>query len=389
MRLTSLAGGPPHQGNPSARGELTLNNVAAGEYLLTASLPGYTTEERPVTLPFGAVVDLGDLVLRHDSDGGAAVVLRGEVRLADADVHAGTTVRVRFSESDTPFRSTLTDAAGRFEVPASRDETYALTLERADYVAPPEAAGPFAFDGGGAFHDPAGAPPNFVLQPIPLGGRITATVRFAPAWVPEEQRGGRLRVVGPHTDLELPIDESRAVVIPDLPAGQFSLAFVRAGFESRSITVELDAAHREVEAAPIVATLVDLAAARLDLAGAVVTLSALGPDASFRGADLAGATLAGDLTGLDLRGANLSNAHLPNAHLDGADLSNAMLFGAELTMATFVGADLQGASLQGVLLTGADFSGADLSFAQLNGAFLGGPRPWPESTTGPTGRSSC
>lgn len=70
MRLTSLAGGPPHQGNPSARGELTLNNVAAGEYLLTASLPGYTTEERPVTLPFGAVVDLGDLVLRHDSDGG-------------------------------------------------------------------------------------------------------------------------------------------------------------------------------------------------------------------------------------------------------------------------------------------------------------------------------
>ncbi len=365
-------------------GAFAMGNVPAGAYTLRASLTAYQEVSAEVEVGVGGVVDVGALLLRHESGTADAVPLGGRVRLAGSVDHSGTRVRVRFVDRDRPFALVVTDAAGRFQVPAA-GEPYNLVFERAGYTTV-NPYGPVTTEGDG-FVNPDGDPIDLTMDRADFDGRVSVRFDLAPDWVGAADRVATVRLRGPAaTPAPVTTTAGQPARFGGLGPGRWTVTVEREGFtaDERVVALGLGAEEAQVDDAEV--RLVDLAAARLDLSG--LTLSAEDLEGvSIAGADLAGVTLTGDFSGADFTSANLANADLRGVDLRGARLVAARLFGTDLRGADLRGADLQLAALFAANLSpgeddaptrleGADLRSADLSFAQLRGAlFVSGDPP--------------
>jgi hypothetical protein len=114
-------------------GEFVLADIPAGVYEVEAILPGYVTAHRALELTVGELADVGTMLLQHASGTAQAVPLSGRVQLEGGGNLAGVQIGVRFTNRDLALVQVFTDAAGRFSVPAARDETYRLDFDKAGF----------------------------------------------------------------------------------------------------------------------------------------------------------------------------------------------------------------------------------------------------------------
>ena len=388
LELLDAAGTVQRTTQPTPDGRFTIADVGIGDYTLRATALGYEAHESPVQIEPGHTFETGDLVLRHVSSGPNAVPLAGQVMLADGAELAGTAVSVRFASPDRPFRATVTEADGRFEVPAAGDDLYRVYLRRVGYVTPPAGIGPLHF-GAGGFVDEQGDPVVVTLPAAEIDARIDVSVGFTPDWVPDGERFARVRLDGPGgTQTIEGVRTGAGATFSVRRAGLYRLTATRAGFSDATVEASVTAAQPNVAAAPLELRLVDLAGAGLDLSGRTLDATDFGDCASaegcveLAGADLTGTKLTGDFRDRDLSGAILVNADLRGARLAGANLASANLFGADLsppdgTPEDAPGADLRGVSFRSATLFGArlpraQFAGAELDFANFTAADLRG-----------------
>lgn len=364
---------PRNNVSPDAEGAYALPDIAPGAYEVELTASGYEAVRLRIEVAPGATVDLGRVALLHQSDGDEAVPLAGRVRLRGAEDHGGTLVRARLVDGDRPYREALTDADGRFAMPASAEERYRVMPARRGFG---ELAGddrPVAWRDD-AFRDDGGAPIDIELAPARIDGEIVTTVTFAEGldWLPDDALRARVTVTGPNGFVGA-VDEvahgTEARIGAD-EAGSYVVRVQRVGFTAFEERVSLDDASPEAAVVADALELVDLAAAGIDLAGRPIAAADLPAGVNLSGARLAGATLTGDFGGRDLSGANLANTDLTEARLAGANLTGANLFGASASGANLRGAELYGASLFGARLADADLVGADLRFADLTSADL-------------------
>lgn len=382
VALINAQNAPVAQASPAADGQFVLPDIAAGDYSLRVTGTGYETATLGVTVPVGAQVEIGHVDLTHKSAGPSAVVFAGRLTLTGAADHGGTAVRLRTANPDQAFTATQTDAEGRFEVLAAPDETYRLAAHHAGYDDPALPA-TWRWDAvERRFEDENAAPLDLALAPSPLNGRVEVSLRIAPDWLPVEQQYMRVRLRGGTYEQNAPqVTEAAPQVFNNVPAGSYVLSIERPGFTSVQVPLSLDLAHPSVTVGPVDVTLVNLAAAQIDLSGRQLDACALRrAPVNFRGADLSGVRFTGDLSAaggaacggcsvcgaFDLSGTNLTNADFTGAtSLAGVDFSMAVLFGARAA-----GARLDGANLNGANLFGADLSGAALGRTDLRGANL-------------------
>ncbi|MCA9543216.1 MAG: carboxypeptidase regulatory-like domain-containing protein, partial [Myxococcales bacterium] len=398
VTATPLAGGAPVGTNPDAEGRFGLVGLAAGDWILRVDGVGYDPIERPLRLEVGAGLDVGQVVLAHGAEGPNAGLFAGRVQVADGRDHAGTVVRLAVAGDDLPFATVLTDVEGRFEVRASREERYTLTLERDGYAIPEAAAlGSFAWDDDiDLFLDPDGAGLDLVLDAQPVAGRVEVTVAVEPPWIPVAQRTATVEVRGVDAAAD---DDTRVVGTGETASlavaatGRYLVTVSRAGFTSASQFVEITR-DAPVTRLALGIELNNLAAAGLDFDGVPLEACALRGPYDLRQADFTGAVLSGefgpvpadacggcgmycralnlagaDLTGADLGGADLSSDDpADRVRLDEADLFGAALSGVDLSRALMRSADLFGADLSGALLDGAVLVGANLASADLQAA---------------------
>lgn len=364
-------GSPPFFVDLDAEGHFQVRDVTAGDYTLTVTAIGYRTETRPVTVRLAQRTDLGDVLLRHESETEAAVSFGGTVTLAGVVDHSGTQVHVRFADRDVALATTLTDAAGHFTVPASPRDRYVFEVEHPGY-APLSHVGPFTYRPlVGGFEDEQGEAPAVSLVLSPLDGRIRVTFSMTPDWIPGPQQTADIRLYA--EGFSQGLDDVRAGTPTDfggLVAGAYFVRVQRPGFETFEQLVVLGVGRTRVELNDVALPLRSLAAANLDVSGQVLGPDTLTEDISLVGADLAGVHLSGDFSGRDFTGARLSNAMLDGVVLRGATLVGASLFGASLVgadlsdvngaLASFLGADLSGANLERGAFSGANFTGARL-----------------------------
>lgn len=377
------AGGEPAQAVvPGPDGRFVLDAVPSGEHTLHVALPGYDTRSLPFSILPGRTTELGDIVLRHASAGPSAVALRGRVALGDGADPAGTAVEVRFVDPERPFRATLVDADGTFEVPAAPADRYRVFLRRAGYDASPAGYGPVRFDAAQGFVTEAGDPLAVTLPAADLDGRVRVDLAFAPDWIPPEEQVARVRLEGPGGAQTIEgVRAGLGATLTVRRAGRYRVVASRAGFADAETEVTVTSVEPSVDAGVLALHLRALAEAALDLSAETLDASDFGvcPEAcvSLVGADLTGATLTGDFGGRDLTEAVLVNADLRGATLSGARLDRANLFGADLSPPDDAGpgADLRGASLRSAVLFGARLrrarlAGATLEFANFTAADL-------------------
>jgi uncharacterized protein YjbI with pentapeptide repeats len=385
--VASLSRRAVAQTRPDAAGAFVLPDLPAGEYVFNASLAGYDRSVRNVQVEPGRVVDLGEVLLTHQSDGDAAVALEGTVTLAGRAEHGGTLVQVRLVDGDLPFREALTRVDGRFSVSASREERYRLIFDHPGFDPPPAGFGPVSWDPPEArFEDEAGRVPGLQLTAAPLAGLITVPVAFGPDWVPgRELLAARVELTGP--DFREVVDGVTAVspAVFNVPrAGSYVVRASRAGFVDSEVAPVFVTADAPIARSEVI----QLALQRL--ADADLNLSTLdachlrnGVDA--RGAVLDGATLVGDFGATEPRCGPVANAgplDLNRASLVGADLvgarfataagaSRVVLRETLLRDVTAAGVDFRFADLSGSDLRGANFERTTLSGARLDGTRMG------------------
>jgi len=368
------------QGVIGPEGGFVLGDVPAGRYTLRASLSGYQPAEVVVPVGVGAAVEVGAVLLRHASGTERAVPLAGRVQRAGATDHTGTRVRVRFADRDRPFALVVTDAGGRFEVPAA-EERYNLSFERPGYASI-NPYGPVLWDGE-AFVDPDGAAIDVRLERGQFDGRISVRFDVGPGWIPPAERIATVRVRSPRGAPAPVITAAGAIArFSGLAAGAWVVSVERPGFVGTEQVIEIGPGQASVDIEDAELRLTDLATAQLDLTGVTLSADDLA-GVSLVGADLSGVTLTGDFSGADLSAADLGSATLDGVDLRGARLVAARLFGARLRGADLRGAQLTRASLLAADLTpgdddaptrlgGADLRFSDFSFAQLRSAVLVG-----------------
>lgn len=108
----SLLGASTLQANTGADGRFVFNNIAAGGYQFSASLPGYSALTSGFVLRTGQQVELGDLPLLKVVDNPTTGAVIGRVTRADnGSPLAGATVSVAGVAAPT-----LTDANGQFQI---------------------------------------------------------------------------------------------------------------------------------------------------------------------------------------------------------------------------------------------------------------------------------
>ncbi len=365
---------------PDGRGEFVFADVPPGRYEVRLSAIGYDPQARRVALAPAGDVLAGVFELVHASEGPNAVLLAGRVTLSGAADHGGTTVRARIAGPDLAFAAPLvTDADGRFEVRAARDERYTLQVSHPGYTAP-GAIGPLSWvQARNRFEDDGGQPAERLLARTPIQGRIQLAVDVQPAWLPAAERYARVRLVGPVSDTEEPVfPGGGGVTFTDLPEGTYTVRVERAGFSVVDRQVQLTLASPTADLGTLAISLANLAEARIDLRGQQVTACNLrASNISLRNAYLGGVTLTGDLGQavgcpagarqgpLDLTGADLSGANLTGARLARTAAGPVVLASARLANAALAGVDLTGVDARG-----ADFFAADLTDATLATANL-------------------
>ena len=386
LRTVDIAlsrGDAPVDGSrPDDAGQYAFRELGAGSYSVVLHRTGYADARVDVELGPGQTHVAQPVVLEHLSDTDAAAPFSGRIRLAGREEHGGVTVSLTFADTGESFRQTVTDASGAFSLPAAGDERYVVSADYPGFVSLPEL---------GAFHraepplelfvDDLGRPLDHTLRSEPPVGSVSVELDLQPDWLPAAEQYVRLQLVGPGVGQtrERVFSNGEPEVIGPLPFGTFVVQAIRSGFASEPQTVTLTPASPR-GSVRLAVSLVDLAAARLDWTGQVLTFAHFlylsEHHVNLVGAGLARIAIAEGTNvsplQLDLTGVDLSNAHLSGVTLDGVILSGANLFGADLTDASLRCADLRGANLFGANLPGAVFDGASLQRTNLSSANLYG-----------------
>ncbi len=288
---------PVRSGRPDSRGEVLFDGVLPGAYAVRVDGPGYQPQAHRVLVGPGEQVSAGAFDLAHDAGAPEAPRLRGVVRLDDVADAAGTDVRVRIAEDDLAFGDPLrTDADGRFELPASADERYLVTVTRAGYDAV-DRLGPLAWDAADArFEDEVGAPVDLTLRRTPLPGTMRGLVSLRSYATPTRLQavdvalwadppgGAALRTVQPGANGEF--------IFANAPPGAYEVRIGAVGYEPQARRVTLQPAgdvvagifelvhQSEGPSAVILSGRITLAAAQ-EHAGTTVRVRLVGPDLPF------------------------------------------------------------------------------------------------------------
>ncbi len=271
VRAGDAEDAPAATGRPDARGVFVLDAVPPGDYTLIVALDGFETRRVPLTVPFGQVLEVGQIELRGVS---ITVRVQGAARLERRPDHAGITVRVADTEI---FTTTDPDGAYTLFVPYRRAER-TLRFTRAGYslvtatvVAPAEAdvraAIEAAAPGAPVVIDVIADPDAVTLAARP--GSIRGQARLAAGFDPTLLQEVSVRLL----DFEDP-DEPFAQTTPaadgfylfdDVPPGFWLLELALADFVPQTVLVEVEP-DVETPVAPRVLS-PDLSSARRFLAG--------------------------------------------------------------------------------------------------------------------------
>lgn len=354
---------------PDANGNFVLPDIPAGAHVVSVALTGFDRAVRNVEVEPGRALELGEVLLSHQSDGDAAVAIEGTVTLAGRAEHGGTHVQVRLVDGDLPFRDAVTRVDGRFTVQASRDERYRLWFDYPGFSGPPAGLGPVAWVPARArFEDDSGHPPELQLIAAPLAGRVTVPIEFGPAWIPgRELLAARVELTGP--DYRQVMDGVTALspAIFDVPrAGTYVARATRSGFVDLDVDPVVITADEPLATSEVIRlNLQRLAEADLDLS--VIDACDLRNGVDARNAVLDAVRFIGDFGSAEARcGPVLSTGAI--------DLSRSSLVGADLRAARFATSrgeqvvDLREALMRDVDATGVDFRNADMTGADLRGA---------------------
>lgn len=349
---------------PAPSGDFGFDDVSAGAYVVRVACPGYVTQSEPIDVVADRRARLGTVALVHGSIGPEMVRFTGRVRLDDRPEFGGTLVRLHLAPEDIPFSVAITDAGGRFTVPAARDESFALTIERPGYIIPELPV--YRWSEASALFEGGGGPLDRVLSREPIDGRINVPVRIGPSWLPARHRQVRVDLDGPNGRRSNgSVTDGAPASFAGLPAGSYRVAIRRNGFSEPIRFVDLDARQPEVDFDPIAIDLESLSRADLDLAGEELDACALRESAvDFRFANLASVSFHGNFGSSDCEDCVMCGPF----DLHGVDLSNAV-FDDETDM---TGVRLTGARMSGVTLDYADFTDTLLDAANLSGARLEG-----------------
>lgn len=145
-------------------GRFVLSPPSPGRYRLELTAPGYDAAALTLDATPGATLELGAIGLQHASTGPDAVWLRGTVRDVAGPL-AGVAVEITLAPA-LPFDRVLTARDGRFALPVAPDEDHHLRIDLDGYA--PLDAGPYRYaPDAAAVVDPAGDPPDLVLDPLP------------------------------------------------------------------------------------------------------------------------------------------------------------------------------------------------------------------------------
>ena len=352
------------------RGQFQFAGVPPGDhYVLGLSAQGHVPFSRAIVLTDGAnsLADaLGDdtevieLVVEANA---AGVAMRGRVRpegVADDGDHGDITVRAHVQGN--LVATTVTDARGDFIIEAGRAD-HSLSFSRGGFVSARDVL--VRWDEGDRQFEIESEPLQGFegLRLARLTGQLEVEVTVDPPWVPANQRGVAVRVIGEDQERTADADGVPAV-FADLPAGDYVVFTDRPGFSLAQRVVTLDEGRPNRHVA-LTVRLVDLARAGLDLSGQPLTGANLRAVDTLVGANLSGIVLEGGEAGGALCNLNLDRVSFVGADLSNANLAGASLVGARLDNARLSGVDLRSADLSGVSLFGANLSGADLR----NGAY--------------------
>lgn len=271
VRAGDAEDAPAITGRSDARGVFVLDGVAPGDYTLIVALDGFETRRVPLTVPFGQVLEVGQIDLRGVS---ITVRVQGVARLERRPDHAGITVRVADTEI---FTTTDPDGAYTLFVPYRRAER-TLRFTRAGYslvtatvVAPAEEDVQAAIEAGApgapVVIDVIADPDAVTLAARP--GSIRGQARLAAGFDPTLLQEVSVRLL----DFEDP-DEPFAQTTPaadgfylfdDVPPGFWLLELALADFVPQTVLVEVEP-DVETPVAPRVLS-PDLSSARRFLAG--------------------------------------------------------------------------------------------------------------------------
>ena len=379
------------QGAPAADGRFVIGNLASGNVTVRVTATGFEVITRPVVVPVGGAVELGDFALIHQSEGPSAVVFGGRVLLAGSGEHAGTTVRVRIGAPDLAYTQVPTDGDGRFEFNIARDEVYRVSVHRDGFVDPVLNTN-WRWDAiDRRVENEVSAVFNLSLVRSPLNGRVEVPVSISPDWIPQDQQYVSVRLRGATLDQNVAqVTEANRAIFNNVPAGDYTIVVERAGFTSVQIPLTIDHLRPTAILQAVAVTLVNLAAAQLDLSGRTLAACDLRrAPVVFAGADLSGATFTGDYSAaggaacaacvmcgaFDFDDTNLTSADFSQASsLAGVAFRRADLFGTNLSGRNLRGALFNAANLFGARAGGADLSGSVLDGANLASAQLAGAR---------------
>ena len=404
----ALLADPPdqilRQANPDSEGQVLFENIVPGRYIVRADAEGFDAREIRITILPGEEGHAGLLDLPHQSETQDAVPLAGIITLNNAENHSGTEVRVAIAGADIALGQPLiTNAEGAFEITASPEERYVITVERPGYL-PIAQLGPYTWNTENARFEARDAPISAELLRNPVDGLISLTVAITPAWLPEAEKYVRVRLDGPVNESLERVSAGQEISFSPLPEGIYSVRIERSGFTTVSRLVAITPSNSVHQLEVLTAKLNDLAAARLDLRGELLSVCDLRSGLNLRGADLSGVTLVGsvgiaeddcdaviegplDLSDVKFIGADLQGASFASTgaqvNLDGADFSGANITQTDLTnisarSAVFSGAQGAQAAFVSATLSGANFTGADLTEAFFVGVNPAPNPAWPD-----------
>jgi hypothetical protein len=278
-------------------GAFSFDPVAAGVYVLTASVPGLVSPQRVVRVELGARLDVGNFPLRPDLTGTNRGAIIGQARRAGAadDGHGD----IRVEAVGTPY-STQTASDGQFqlEVPAT---TYTVRFATPGYASPPDV---MVEVGPGQVVELA-EPALLVGEPATIRGVVQlyadaagAPVSGAAALLPNaDVRLSRLGEPEP-LQIERP-GEDGVFVLSNVAPGAYEVSASLAGFGGVRVVAEARAGETSTVALALVQSrgAISGRVARIDRPGAgevTVVLTGKASEPAVAGLRLAARTTPGD-----------------------------------------------------------------------------------------------
>lgn len=208
-------------------GSFAFAGLAAGTYGLLVSNPGYETYSGTYTLNAGQTVDTGKIMLKASANTG---VVRGQVTDGmTGQILGGATV----SLSGTASLSTVTDAAGQFNIPGVSAGAVTLTASKPGYA---DASGAGTIVAGETLYFMPALYPSGSGSPVSgqISGQVVALGSGAPlAGVSIEANGAVVATTNATGQFNL-----------SLPAASYSIRFKLAGYADSTMAVLLTAGAR-------------------------------------------------------------------------------------------------------------------------------------------------